>query len=112
MYRLSSDQSILKKGNQFNTLDFEAERNRLYEYFKNKGVYNFQLNAIDFEIGWDTLGTDFQLPVKLFIQDFRRNSENGILLEPYTQKKISSVSVYTAPKSEVTRQKNMMTYNF
>lgn len=104
LYRLSSDQSILKKGNQFNTLDFEAERNRLYEYFKNKGVYNFQLNAIDFEIGWDTLGTDFQLAVKLFIQDFRRNSENGILLEPYTQKKISSVSVYTAPKSEVTRQ--------
>ena len=101
LYQLRAEESILKKGNQFNTLDFEAERNRLYEYFKNNGVYNFQLNSIDFEIAWDTTGTDFQLPVKIMIENFRNSTPSGVVLEPYKLAKISEVNVYTVPADEV-----------
>ena len=101
LYQLQAEESILKKGNQFNTLDFEAERNRLYEYFKNNGVYNFQLNAIDFEIAWDTTGTDFQLPVKIMIENFRNSTPSGVVLEPYKLAKISEVNVYTVHADEV-----------
>jgi outer membrane protein assembly factor BamA len=100
LYQRKSTESILKKGNQFNTLDFEAERNRLYDYFKNNGVYHFQLNAIDFEIALDTTGTDFQLPVKILIEDFRKSTPDGIILEPYKQTKINAVNVYTNPANE------------
>ncbi len=102
LFRLSAKQSLLKKGQQFNTLDFEEERNRLYAYYKNNGVYNFQLNSIGFEIAWDTTSTDFQLPVKITIDDFRKSTPNGVVFEPYKQTQISSVDVYTtlAKKAE------------
>ena len=104
LYQLKSAESILKKGNQFNTLDFESERNRLYTYFKNQGIYNFQLNAIDFEIAWDTTGTDFQLPVKITIENFRKPTTDGIVFEPYKQTKINAVNVYTNRTDEVESQ--------
>ena len=104
LYQLKSAKSILKKGKQFNTLDFEAERNRLYTYFKNQGIYHFQLNAIDFEIAWDTTATDFQLPVKISIEDFRKSTPNGIVFEPYKQTKINAVNIFTNQDDEVESQ--------
>lgn len=112
LYQLRAEESILKEGNQFNTLDFESERNLLYEYFKNNGVYNFQLNAIDFEIAWDTTGTDFQLPVKIMIENFRNSTPSGIVLEPYIQAKISEVNVYTVPADEVKTQTRFDSISF
>ena len=112
LYQLRAEESILKEGNQFNTLDFESERNLLYEYFKNNGVYNFQLNAIDFEIAWDTTGTDFQLPVKIMIGNFRNSTPSGIVLEPYIQAKISEVNVYTVPADEVKTQTRFDSISF
>ena len=112
LYQLKSAESILKKGNQFNTLDFEAERNRLYVYFKNQGIYHFQLNAIDFEIAWDTTGTDFQLPVKIAIEDFRKPTSDGIVFEPYKQTKISAVNVYTTRADEVESQTRFDSISF
>ena len=97
LFKLSAKQSYLKKGQQFNTLDFEEERNRLYANYKNNGVYNFQLNSIGFEIAWDTTSTDFQLPVKITIDDFRKSTPNDVVFEPYKQTQISSVKVYTTP---------------
>ena len=112
LYQLKSAESILKKGNQFNTLDFEAERNRLYAYFKNQGIYHFQLNAIDFEIAWDTTGTDFQLPVKIAIEDFRKPTTDGIVYEPYKQTKINAVNVYTTRAGEVESQNRFDSISF
>jgi outer membrane protein assembly factor BamA len=112
LYQLNSAESILKKGNQFNTLDFEAERNRLYAYFKNQGIYHFQLNAIDFEIAWDTTGTDFQLPVKIAIENFRKPTPDGIVFEPYKQTKINAVNVYTTRADEVESQTQFDSISF
>ena len=112
LYQLKSAESILKKGNQFNTLDFEAERNRLYAYFKNQGIYHFQLNAIDFEIAWDTTGTDFQLPVKIAIEDFRKPTPDGIVFEPYKQTQINAVNVYTTRADEVESQTRFDSISF
>ena len=112
LYQLKSAESILKKGNQFNTLDFEAERNRLYTYFKNQGIYHFQLNSIDFEIAWDTTGTDFQLPVKIAIEDFRKPTPDGIVFEPYKQTKINAVNVYTTRADELEAQTRFDSISF
>ena len=112
LYQLKSSESILKKGNQFNTLDFEEERNRLYSYFKNQGVYHFQLNSIDFEIAWDTTGTDFKLPVKISIEDFRKPTPDGIVFEPYKQTKINEVNVYTTLADEVESQNQFDSISF
>ena len=112
LFKLSAKQSYLKKGQQFNTLDFEEERNRLYAYYKNNGVYNFQLNSIGFEIAWDTTSTDFQLPVKITIDDFRKSTPNGVVFEPYKQTQISSVNVYTTPAEKAEAQSDYDSIGF
>lgn len=100
LYQEIRNESLLKKGDNFNTLAFEAERNRLYQHFRNSGVYDFQLNSIDFEVAWDTTGTDFLLPVKINIEDLRKNTENGVVLTPYSVKKIKAVSIYTVEEGQ------------
>ena len=112
LFKLSTKQSYLKKGQQFNTLDFEEERNRLYAYYKNNGVYNFQLNSIGFEIAWDTTSTDFQLPVKITIDDFRKSTPSGVVFEPYKQTQISSINVYTTPSEKAEAQSDYDSIGF
>ena len=112
LFKLSAKQSHLKKGQQFNTLDFEEERNRLYAYYKNNGVYNFQLNSIGFEIAWDTTSTDFQLPVKITIDDFRKSTPNDVVFEPYKQTQISYVNVYTTPAEKAEAQSDYDSIRF
>ena len=112
LFKLSAKQSYLKKGQQFNTLDFEEERNRLYAYYKNNGVYNFQLNSIGFEIAWDTTSTDFQLPVKITIDDFRKSTPNDVVFEPYKQTQISYVNVYTTPAEKAEAQSDYDSIRF
>ena len=70
------------------------------------------MNAIDFEIAWDTTGTDFQLPVKIMIENFRNSTPSGIVLEPYIQAKISEVNVYTVPADEVKTQTRFDSISF
>ena len=100
LYEEIRDVSPLKEGATFNTLAFEAERNRLYQHFRNSGVYDFQLNSINFEVAWDTTGTDFLLPVKINIDDFKQNTADGLEPSSYTVKKINKVNVYTTVGEE------------
>ncbi len=100
LYFASKNNAVLKRGNQFNTLDFEKERNRLYNNFRNAGVFDFQLNSINFEVAWDTTGLDYVLPVKLEISDFRENSEDGIIYKPYTTYKFKKINVFIDTEKE------------
>jgi len=88
--------SLINRGDTFNTLAFEAERNRLYQHFRNSGVYDFQLNSIDYEILWDTTGTDFLLPTKINIETGQSNNEPIEPLSRHSIKKINKVTVYTS----------------
>lgn len=100
LYFASKNNAVLKRGNQFNTLDFEKERNRLYNNFRNAGVFDFQLNSINFEVAWDTTGLDYILPVKLEISDFRENSEDGIIYKPYTTYRFKKINVFIDTEKE------------
>ncbi len=69
IYESNKSKTFLKINDSFNTLNFERERNRLYELFKNSGFYNFQINSISFEVSRDTTGLDLRIPVLINIDD-------------------------------------------
>ena len=63
LYESSLTESLIQKGYPFEIDRFEAERSRLINLFRNKGVYNFQQNSIQFTAAIDSSGVDTKIPV-------------------------------------------------
>ena len=101
IYESNKSKTFLKINDSFNTLNFERERNRLYELFKNSGFYNFQINSISFEVSRDTTGLDLRIPVMINIDDKNSTNQNK-----YKIHKIGKVNLYTDdPESIGTNKK-------
>lgn len=101
IYQLHKNKSFLKAGNQFDAQDFDKECDRLYSLFRNSGVFNFQLNSILFEVAWDTLGSDFLLPVLVKISDFQKSDpETGTVQIPYQLHTIKEVNIFTDERAQ------------
>lgn len=100
LYQLHQNESTLKEGAQFNTLDFDKERNRLYSLFRNSGVQNFQLNSILFEAAWDTLGGDYRVPILIKISDFQKTTPEGTVRVPYQLHTVKEVAIFTDERAQ------------
>ena len=59
--------SFLKENEFFITENFDLERNRLYNLFRNNGVYGFQINSIVFSVKIDSTRNNYSLPVDIII---------------------------------------------
>ena len=94
IYRATSAQSTLKKGNRYRTNDFEQERNRLFTLFRNAGVYPFQLNSIDFSVGIDSTGFDYRLPVDINIRNHIENQDGITAEKTYKVSKMNTLKVF------------------
>ena len=88
LYQKNIGKSFLKKNNSFNTLDFESERNRLDNLFKNSGIYNFQISSISFQVSRDTTSTDLRIPVQINILEDSSNK--------YRIHYIKNINIYTS----------------
>ena len=72
LYESSLTESLIQKGYPFEIDRFEAERSRLINLFRNKGVYNFQQNSIQFTAAIDSSGADTKIPVTIEINDLQK----------------------------------------
>ena len=93
IYHASNNHSFIKKNTQFDITNFENERNRLNNIFRNSGVYNFSQDYITFEN--DTIGKDHKIDVKINIPNKLIRSGDTILQEPFKVYKIKEVNIYT-----------------
>jgi outer membrane protein assembly factor BamA len=93
IYQASNNHSFIKKNTQFDIINFENERNRLNNIFRNSGVYNFSQDYITFEN--DTIGKDHKIDVKINIPNKLIRSGDTILQEPFKVYKIKEVNIYT-----------------
>lgn len=92
LYQLHEAESLIKEGVQYNTLDFNDERDRLTEIFRNNGVYDFDQEFISFDA--DTINTNHRIGTTLIIKN-RRNGVNDSVTEPFKIHKISKVNIFT-----------------
>lgn len=72
IYKAHVDNAYLNQGDPFEINKFEEERERLFNLFRNNGIYNFQQNSIQFIAAIDSKGTDLTIPVTLVIENPRQ----------------------------------------
>ena len=93
LYELNKSESEIKSGIQYNTLDFNDERDRLSQLFRNNGVYNFDQEYISFDA--DTVETNHKLNTTLIIKNQRNNVGDSISRIPFKIHNISKVNIFT-----------------
>ena len=93
MYQTKISNSLIKTGKQYNTKDFEEEKDRITTHFRNNGVYHFQPNNVTFDL--DTLNNNKKVNVNLIIKDYSYQDKDSTKTEPFKIYQISDVNIYT-----------------
>jgi hypothetical protein len=93
LYESIKTNTLIKSGNQYKTLDFENEKNRITTHFRNNGVYYFQPNYVTFDI--DTIKKINKANVNLIINNYTYQEQDSSKTEPFKMYKISDVNIYT-----------------
>jgi outer membrane protein assembly factor BamA len=93
LYKTRVANSVLKSGKQYNTKDFEDEKERITTHFRNNGVYHFQPNYVTFNL--DTLNNNKKVNANLIINDHSYQEKDSTKTEPFKIYKISDVNIYT-----------------
>jgi len=86
--------SFLKRDTPFSIDNFEKERLRIVDIFKNNGVYDFQQNSIQYTLSIDTIGFDYKIPVKINIYNKQIRRGDSIIQVPYNVYTISKVKIF------------------
>jgi outer membrane protein assembly factor BamA len=101
LYLLTESKSYIKKGQQYNVENFDLERSRITNYYRDHGVYYFQQQNINFEV--DTLSPNYKAPVILKITNQVINEGDSTKTKPYKIYRIGEVNVFinnTATKNK------------
>lgn len=95
IYQLNKEASFIKKGQAFSWLNFNNERNRLTNLFRNTGIHNFQEGSLSFDVNIDTItkNNNQKLKVELRIDGLRSRDSNQET--EYTVNRLNSVDIYS-----------------
>jgi len=93
IYQLRAKYSLIKKGGRFKTIDFDAEKARITEDFRNNGAFRFQQNYVTYDI--DTLNSKHLANVDLIIENESIRVEDSVYNVPFELYKINKVNIYT-----------------
>lgn len=95
LYSANKEQALVKQGDQFDLVNFNKERERLTNIFRNSGVYNFQESSINYDIVRDTLqvNDDQNMEVLLNINDLRNTTDSSTTKE-YRINRFKNINIY------------------
>lgn len=98
LYKTTESKSLIKSGRQYMTSDFDQERSRITNNFRNRGVYHFQPTYIKYVI--DTLSKTKKANVRMNIGDYTYRVGDSTKSEPFRIYRISKVNVYSSGPNE------------
>ncbi|MQP53368.1 MULTISPECIES: BamA/TamA family outer membrane protein [unclassified Flavobacterium] len=111
LYTLQEKKTFIKKGDQYNFINFDSERKRITQYLRNNGVYHFQESNIKYNAIFDDSTQKMNIDLK--IED--RYVKDGDLLtkRPFSVYKISHVNIFTnnTSRKESNQFNDSITYN-
>ncbi len=93
LYESSKKLSLLKKDLAYKSADLDGERNRITNFFRDNGAYEFQQNNIKFDI--DTLETGHKTNIELVINNQKIKNGDSTTTKPFKLYKISKVNIFT-----------------
>ncbi len=111
LYKINNNLSFIKSGKQYQTSDFELERNRITTHFRNNGAYEFQSTFVTFNI--DTLNGNHKTNVNLKIGNYTYSDKDSIKTKPFTLYPISEVNIHTDfdPKDTTKTEEKKTTFS-
>lgn len=109
LYNEGKERSVLKKGQQYNEADFVAERERIYNYFRNRGAYTFSQTNISYTI--DTVNTGHKANVDLVIDNETINRGDSTITRPFRLYKVNKVEVFVNDANDETGVIDSTTYH-
>nr|WP_321222090.1 BamA/TamA family outer membrane protein [uncultured Psychroserpens sp.] len=106
--------SLIKKGQQYDEVNYANERDRLTTKLRNSGFYYFGQDYIMFDI--DTVGTNKKINTDLIISNRAIRTEDSVARLPFKVYKIKDVNIFTDFKNEyrdstITDSVNFKNYN-
>jgi outer membrane protein assembly factor BamA len=93
LYQKIKTETYIKPNDQYKTISFEKERERLTTAFRNSGVYHFSQDYITMDI--DTIGTNKKMNIGLHIQDRAIRNQDSITRVPFKIYTIRDVNIIT-----------------
>jgi outer membrane protein assembly factor BamA len=95
IYQAHQTESIIKKNKQYNTDDFNAERERITLLMLNNGIKTFERSNVEFEA--DTINTNQKVNIGLKISDkiIQNKDQDTLKIEAFKVNRISEVNVFT-----------------
>ncbi|WP_432672769.1 BamA/TamA family outer membrane protein [Flavobacterium sp. SM2513] len=111
LYQTHKNASFLKKGDQFKSENFDLERDRLTNLFRNNGVFFIQQSDLNYTI--DTVDTNHKTNIELVIKEEALREGDSTYTRKFNIYKISEVNIYTdyPEKSDIKQPQDSVTYN-
>ena len=110
IYQLRKRNSFIKSGKRLEYSNFDAEKARITEDFRNNGAFRFQQNYVSYVI--DTIASKHLANVDLNIENESIRVEDSIYSLPFELYKISKVNIFTdnSPANQNTPIKDSTIY--
>ncbi|MQP24581.1 BamA/TamA family outer membrane protein [Flavobacterium sp. LMO8] len=93
LYTLEEKNSFIKKGDQYNFINFDNERKRITQHLRNNGVYHFQESNIKYDAIIDD--SIQKMKINLKIEDRFVKNGDSLVKKPFSVYKISQVNIFT-----------------
>ncbi|MCL5130042.1 BamA/TamA family outer membrane protein [Algibacter sp. L4_22] len=93
IYQKIKKDALIKHNDQYRTVNFEQERERIATEIRNSGVYHFSQDYITMDI--DTIGTNKKMNVGILIQDRAIKNQDSITRVPFKIYTIRDVNIIT-----------------
>ncbi|WP_242085623.1 BamA/TamA family outer membrane protein [Aestuariivivens sediminis] len=111
LYEATQKDALIKSAEQYRTVNFEQERDRISTELRNRGLYRFGQEHVSFEI--DTVGTNKKVNVGVLISNRIVTNPDTTIVKPFKIFKVDKVNIYT-DDTFATRDlpyENEITYN-
>ena len=92
LYKIAKHKSFIKK-EQYRTLNFQQEKDRITTHFRNTGVYHFSQDYVYFEM--DSIGKSQNISVDLQIKDRVVRKQDSVYRIPFKTYKVKDVNIFT-----------------
>lgn len=94
IYLLNKEKSYIKDKTQFDLINFNNERERLTDLFRNTGIYNFQESSIFYNIISDTTvaADDQKMEIQLNIENLKKRGDSS--KTEYKVYKFNEINIY------------------
>ncbi len=111
LYQSYKNDSFLKVGSQFKSENFDLERERLTNLFRNNGVFFIQQSDLNYTI--DTVATNNKTNVELVIKEEVLREGDSTFTRKFNIYKVSEVNIYTdfPQNTSITKPQDSVLYN-